>query len=98
MSTIKEAWLKAHEAIHQRKQSVMIGHMPIFIQKTAGGLRFLILYDLDLGCKVKIMEQNPCKPSKYAEKARNGETISWVIPENNQSSWTLIDKPVGVEV
>jgi hypothetical protein len=66
------------------------------IHQTPTGLRFAEIYDLELGY-CKIMQQNPHKNSPYAQRAKAGETLSWVIPQTMGANWILIDEPVHKE-
>lgn len=96
MDPLKLSWAKIHEAIHSGHDQVIVGNIPHKVLKSASnGCRYVNYKDSVLG-PVMIMEQNPKKSSVYAERARKGETISWVIPQNNHQSWVLIDQPVLV--
>ncbi len=94
MATQKLSWEKIHEAIHSGADSVLIGNILFKIQKSkTNGCRYVWYQDSILG-RVMIMEQNKTKSSDYALRARNGETFSWVIPDNKAHSWVLIETPV----
>lgn len=99
MSTAtKLSWAKIHRAIHDGSESVIIDDRPIPVQvSAANGCRYVRYNDSLLG-KCTIMEQNPRKGSSYADRARRGETLSWVMPD--KGNWVLIDfkveKPVAV--
>lgn len=92
---IKPSWLKLHRAIHSEVDSVTISERTYPITRASNGCRQARFQDNDLG-PVTLMAQNPAKASVYAERARKGETLTWVIPK--QGSWILIDEPVKKEV
>jgi hypothetical protein len=94
--TIKPQWVDIHRAVHSDTKQVTIGEKMIPIHQTPTGLRFAEIYDLELGY-CKIMQQNPHKNSPYAQRAKAGETLSWVIPQTMGANWILIDEPVHKE-
>lgn len=90
------AWEKIHAAIHGGHDQVAIGNIPHKVELSkSNGCRFVWYTDSLLG-KVMIMEQNKHKSSVYAERARKGETLSWVIPQRSGASWVLIDTRVPI--
>jgi len=93
-NNLKPSWLDIHQAIHDGSDSVTFGRnkLPVTISPI-NGCRCVRYQDIDLGGCVFI-EQNKRKLSRYAERARNGETLTWVIPDNKAQEWRLIDKPV----
>lgn len=89
-SNVKTSWLKIHRAIHDGSDSAVIDGKPIPVQTSPNnGCRFVAYHDTLLG-PVTIMEQNKKKHSSYAERAKAGEQLSWVIPSNG-TSWILIE-------
>lgn len=90
---MKKAWMTIHQAIHEGLSEVTVfGHV-LQIHIAPNGCRYVTYQDPEEGT-VNIMEQNKLKKSLYAQRARNGETLSWVIPTSGKP-WTLIDQPVG---
>ena len=96
MNTIKVSWIKLHRALHDGSDSVIIDGIKYPVITGHNNCRCIRYTDTDLG-KIMVMEQNKNKSSEYAQRARNGETLSWVIP-NNGSKWHLIELAVGKEV
>lgn len=92
---IKSYWLQIHRALHSDMKSITIGGRAYPVLVATNGCRYVKGTDKDLG-PITIMEQNPNKSSRYAARARAGETLSWVIPATG--SWVLIDEPVVKEV
>ena len=75
-----------HDALHSDRTSVVIGGKKYEIMKRSNTCRAV---KLDGGPMV--MEQNKTKNSSYAERARNGEHISWIM---KGPSWGYIDDKI----
>lgn len=86
----KLSWKLIHTAIHDGSETVVIGDKELKITLAKNGCREVVYTDMDLG-KCRFMEQNKRKESEYAVRARNGETLTWVMPYNTNKSWQLID-------
>ena len=97
LKPVKETWRRIHQAIHDGSMFVTIDNKPVKVGKSGKGLRYVLYSDMELG-PCTFMEQNKEKQSEYAERARNGETLTWVMPQNTAKSWKLIDLPVQKEV
>ena len=94
VNNLKLSWSKIHTAIHDGSDTVVIDGKPRNITVAASnGCRNVVYTDTDLG-RCIFMEQNKKKDSGYAVRARNGETLTWVIPYNKNKAWQLIDEPV----
>jgi len=94
MIPVKLSWSKIHYALHATKDDkVIIEDVTYPIKMHSNGCRYINYTDTLLG-KCMIMQQNKNKASSYAIRARNGETLTWVIPANGQP-WELIETPVG---
>lgn len=98
MLTKEQIFERAHEALHTpTAESISIGAMNVPITVAPNGCRQVHIHDIACG-NVKIMAQNWKKSSPHAERARSGETLSWVIPLNEEGApmngWALIDTPV----
>lgn len=97
MLTKETLFEKVHEALHTKATSVAIGGLEIPITIAPNGCRQVYINDVVCG-NVRIMTQNENKSSPHAERARAGETLSWVIPLNSDNApttgWTLIDTPI----
>ena len=78
---MKQVYLDIHKAIHNLKQKkVVINTQPVEIQTNKqNNCRFVVFKDSD-GKEYEIIQQNPNTQSSYAQRARDGEKISWVIP------------------
>lgn len=96
MGPNKPSWLKVHEALHTGAQEVTLGSGTYPVTIASNGCRQVKLHDNDLG-EITIMEQNKHKDSAYAQRARMGETLSWIIPKNRNISWILLKDKVRKE-
>ena len=88
LKPVKETWRRIHQAIHDGSMFVTIDNKPVKVGKSGKGLRYVLYSDMELG-PCTFMEQNKEKQSEYAERARNGETLTWEchrIPLNPGSS------------
>jgi len=71
---LKEAALKAFEAIFSGRESVNIGGQDYSVERTRGsGLRYVRV------SKYSLLEQNPNKSSRWAKLANEGHKILWVL-------------------
>jgi len=78
----REEKVLIHEAIHSNGVHVDLpGRSGLWIQVTAGGLRFVTVGG------DTYMEQNPKKTSSYAQQAREGAKITWII---RRGEWGMI--------
>jgi len=78
----REEKVLIHEAIHGPGVHVDLpGKSSLWIQVTAGGLRFVHADD------DTYMEQNKSRMSSYAHDARCGRKITWII---RSGQWGLI--------
>lgn len=78
MNNLKQISKKIHNAIFNNREFVEINGKEYQIKKTSKqGLR-CVYYD-----KYFIVEQNPHKSSHWAQKAKNGAKITWVIKGND---------------
>jgi len=93
----KLSWQKIHTALHDGSESVTVDGKELRVSLASNGCRQVVYEDMDLG-KCRFMEQNKRKTSEYAKRARNGETLTWVMPYNTNKSWQLIETPVKKEV
>lgn len=95
----KESILEdVHKALHTPSMnSVTIGGLLVPIYVAPNGCRSCDLNDTLTG-HVRVIAQNAKKSSSYAQRARNGETISWIMPLNEHNrvhgGWTSIETPV----
>ena len=84
---------KIHYAIHSDADNVVIDGVSYPIGEGSNGCRKVNYGD------ITFMEQNEDKNSRYAERARNGENITWGM--RNPEQWILIadgnDKIKGLE-
>ena len=79
---IEKIWLEIHQAIHDKsKNGVRINGVAHFVGNSNTGCRELEWNGM------KFIEQNTKKKSRYAEDAKRGDQITWVI---RQGSWGLI--------
>lgn len=87
---LKESFITIHNAIHNKNQkSVWISGIeyPIkFLNDT--NCRYIEYWDS--GKKYVFIEQNPKQRSEYAQRARNGEKITWGVPASG-GRWIQID-------
>tara|TARA_R100001594_G_scaffold28117_1_gene53305 strand:- start:548 stop:823 length:276 start_codon:yes stop_codon:yes gene_type:complete len=81
-----EDFKKVHDALHSDKMSVVVGGKEYKIMKRSNNCRAVKLEDGPM-----VMEQNKTKNSSYAERARNGEHISWIM---KGPSWGYIDDKI----
>lgn len=97
MLTKEQLFERVHEALHTKKDSVMIGALSVPITTAPNGCRQVYINDVVCG-NVRVMTQNENKSSPHAERARAGETLSWVIPLTEdgtpKTGWFLIDTPI----
>lgn len=83
----RDTFYLIHEAIHDKKIVKPIIEGREYEVKIGGnGCRFIDF--IEQGKIIRFMEQNQHKSSSYAQRARNGEKITWGMqPEQ----WILID-------
>lgn len=83
---MKQEYIEIHNALHDGREVVPINSTLLTISRNGSGCRYCI-YD-----GYMFMEQNKRKPSKWAERARNGENITWGIPHypDRTGSWILV--------
>jgi hypothetical protein len=77
---LKESFVTIHNAIHNKNQmGVSIDGVtyPIEVFKQ-NGCRYVDFWDN--GKKYRFIEQNPRKMSPFAQRAKNGEKITWGVP------------------
>lgn len=91
---MKKVYIDIHKALHNKSQkTIKIGDAQFSIQTRVDGLRFVIYEDKD--GQFEIIEQNPNTRSIFADRARNGEKISWLIPMyygyRTNKGWQVID-------
>lgn len=76
---MKKLFIDIHKALHNPKQKqIKINGIPTEIQTNTQGVRFVTFKDD--GNDWEIVQQNPQTRSAYAQRAREGEKISWLIP------------------
>lgn len=90
---MKTSWSLIHYAIHSGAEKAVINGQEYPVKIAGNNMRYIRYNDSDLG-GVRIMQQNPHKNSEYAKRARRGETLSWVIPDDGHLIWELIDTKV----
>lgn len=93
--TYPQEYLVIHLLLHNPSADrVVIYDQDVPIRKHKQGYRFVQFYtpENDL---VTIAQQNLMKASVYADRARKGERISWIMPRGK--GWTRIDKHVEKE-
>jgi len=78
MENLEEIAKSVHKAIFQEKKKVIIDGKDYPIERTSKKGLKCVYFD-----KYFFVEQNPDKDSHWAEKARNGEQITWVIQGND---------------
>ena len=82
---MKIEYKKIHKFLHEKtigaKEKVSDKEIEIKLGKN--GCKYIIYED------IMFMEQSTYKESKYAQRARNGEKITWGIVKNGP--WILID-------
>ena len=97
---MKKVFIDAHRAIHNPKQKkLMIDGTPTEIQTNPEGLRYVIIKE---GSKeYEVVQQNPKTRSAYAQRAKEGENISWLIPHyfgsRRLDGWKVITDSTPVE-
>jgi hypothetical protein len=83
VDTYSDTYNEIHKTIHSNSTSLTIGGKEYSVKKAANGCRSIEFNN------IKFMEQNKAKSSQYAERARQGEQITWGIKNGR---WILIDK------
>lgn len=86
---IKSKWQQLHNLLHSGQPSGQIEGITYHIKTGANGCKFIRFSDIDMG-ESTIMEQNKNKTSEYAKRARQGESLSWVMP-GTAGQWVLIE-------
>jgi hypothetical protein len=78
MENLEKMAKKVHDEIFHNKEFVLINEKKYPIEKTSKkGLR-CVYHD-----KYFFVEQNPDKESHWAEKAKKGDEITWVLKGND---------------
>lgn len=91
VKTVNQDFLKIHEAIHNKDvNAVILDGLSYPVTTNEKGLRTL-KYRKN-GKLIVFMEQNPNKQGNFAQRARDGEQITWGIKE--PSPWIYIDAAV----
>lgn len=82
---MKQAYITIHHALHSEQCVVSVDGVDYPVMTAPNGLRYVIYH------KVRVIQQDPRKNSTYAERARHGEQISWII---EHPAWICIDAEV----
>jgi len=94
-------YLVIHKALHNPAQPTEVElpdgtRLPILRH---GGSQFrYVSYRFSERSGVAVMEQNINKPSRYSDRARRGEQISWVAPlygSGLSHGWLIIDNNIA---
>lgn len=82
-------YLLVHKALHSRDAAEVeiMGQVYPILCHRVNRYRFVEFWDAD-GVKVVIAQQNVMKASRYADRARRGERITWIM---TAGKWRRID-------
>jgi hypothetical protein len=84
---MKQEYITIHNALHDASvTSLTVNKQQLNITTGANGCRSTFYKDGDE--VIKFMEQNKTKTSRFAQRARAGEKITWGI---RNGDWILID-------
>tara|TARA_R110002020_G_scaffold453416_1_gene668179 strand:- start:26 stop:298 length:273 start_codon:yes stop_codon:yes gene_type:complete len=78
----KTDYVTIHQAIHSKASNVMIKGTMYQVTKRSNGCKSVKIPGIGT-----FIEQNPNKETDYAKRAKNGESITWLIRDMN---WGLI--------
>tara|TARA_R100001594_G_scaffold135081_1_gene176580 strand:+ start:1095 stop:1421 length:327 start_codon:yes stop_codon:yes gene_type:complete len=82
MSITKKDYVTIHQAIHNDDKNVNINGKQYNIARRDNGLRSVKIPGFGT-----FIEQDPNVTSKYSKKAKEGDTITWLVKD---VSWELI--------
>lgn len=90
-----------HKALHSNRFTLSLGTATYKIDKLANGCRSVVINED--GNDYEYVTQNPNTKSAFAERARNGERLTWRIPIvaglRTTGQWVLItDKDEDGEI
>ena len=96
---MKKLFIEIHRALHSNAKRVNINGKSVAVDVNDQKLR--CVYFEDEGKKWEMVQQNPNTVSRFGERARNGEKISWLIPiyfgtTRLQNGWQAIDDKTEV--
>lgn len=81
-----------HKTLHSDRFTLSLGKATYKVEKLANGCRSVIIEEE--GKQYEYVTQNPNTKSAFAERARNGEKLTWRIPVvaglRTSGSWILI--------
>lgn len=82
---ISASHLKIHKALHDpnRRQTLEVNGVWYKVHVHPNGCRYIDFQG------TRIIQQNPARDSTYAQRARQGEALSWIMCKN--LPWTLIE-------
>jgi len=89
-----------HKALHSERFTLSLGTATYKIDKLANGCRSVIIHED--GKDYEYVTQNPNTKSAFAQRAKNGERLTWKIPIvdglRTTGQWVLItDKDEDTE-
>lgn len=90
-------YMLIHKALHSpdQKEIALPSGLILRIKVSVRDGYRVVTYPISETSKVMIMQQNVNKASRYAQRARKGERISWVAPKwPDQGPWRIIDAQV----